>query len=157
MVDPKSVNRFLSHPRLALIGASDDPKSFGHTIYAALQAHGYDVVGVNPHVDSVEGHRCFPTVSAVPGGIDAAMIMVNAGASAQAVRDAADAGATSVWLFKGLGGPGAVSDEAVAECKTRGLAVVEGACPLMFLEPVGWSHKTHRAMRRLNGTLARAS
>ena len=66
-------------------------------------------------------------------------------------------GVESVWLFKGIGGSGAVTDEAMALCAENGLTVVAGACPLMFLEPVGWFHRLHRGVRRLNGSLATAS
>ena len=39
--------------------------------------------------------------------------------------------AARVWLFKGLGGPGALSDEAVQLCHDNKIDVVAGACPLM--------------------------
>jgi hypothetical protein len=50
-----------------------------------------------------------------------------------------------------------MSEEAVHLCRDHRVSVVAGACPLMFLEPVGWFHRLHRAARRLNGSLARAS
>ena len=59
-----------------------------------------------------------------------------------------DHGIDHIWLFKGLGGPGALSDDALAVCEDRGLDVVAGACPLMFLEPVGGFHRLHRAARK---------
>ena len=59
-----------------------------------------------------------------------------------------------IWLFKGIGGPGAVSDEAVELCRKAHVNVVEGACPLMFLEPVGVAHRVHRGLRHLNGSLS---
>ena len=58
-----------------------------------------------------------------------------------------------MWLFKGIGGPGALSDEVVRLCEDNGIDVVAGACPLMFLEPVGWFHRLHRSARRHNGSL----
>lgn len=41
----------------------------------------------------------------------------------------------------------------------HGIDVVAGAgaCPLMFLEPVRGAHRVHRALRRANRSLARAS
>jgi hypothetical protein len=53
-------------------------------------------------------------------------------------------------VVEGLGGRGAVSDEAVELCHRHDIAVIEGACPLMFLQPVGFAHRTHRAFRRMN-------
>jgi hypothetical protein len=37
------------------------------------------------------------------------------------------------------------------------VAVVEGACPLMFLEPVGWFHRAHRGIRRIKGDFRTAA
>ena len=156
MIDPKEVDDFLALKRVAVVGASDDPKRFSGTIYRALKAHGHTVVPVNRTAVTVDGDECYPSLSAVPGDLDGVLVMVHHDDSAQVVRECVDRGVTRVWLFKGLGGASAVSDEAVDLCKKNDVTVVAGACPLMFLEPVGF-HKFHRAMRHLNGSLARAS
>jgi hypothetical protein len=39
-------------------------------------------------------------------------------------------------------------------CREQGIEVIAGACPLTFLEPVGWFHRVHRAVRRRKGALA---
>ena len=72
------------------------------------------------------------------------------------VQQCIECGVPRVWLFQGIGGAGAVSDDAVALCRTHGVEVVAGACPLMFLEPVGAAHRFHRFMRRLNGGVGEA-
>ena len=81
--------------------------------------------------------------------------MVSKDKSADVVRACAARGIANVWLFKGLGGAGAVSDEPIEVCRDNGMHVVAGACPFMFLEPVAWFHRTHRAVRHLNGSLAK--
>ncbi len=53
----------------------------------------------------------------------------------------------AVWLHRGVG-TGAVSERAVELCREAGVAVVDGACPLMFAEPVGAFHKLHRMISR---------
>jgi predicted CoA-binding protein len=84
------------------------------------------------------------------------IVMVGQDRAAGVVRQAVTRGVGHVWLFKGLGGDGAVSDEALALCEQHGIEVVAGACPLMFLEPVGWFHRIHRSARRHNGSLRAA-
>jgi uncharacterized protein len=76
--------------------------------------------------------------------------MVSGARSAEVVRACIDKGIPRVWLHRGAG-PSSVSDEAVALCREHGVAVVDGACPLMFAEPVGWIHRAHRLGRRLAG------
>ena len=152
MIDQQTVNDFLRHHRVAVVGASADNKSFGHRIYRTFIDHGYDTVPVNPSVTTIEGETCYPSVADVPGDLEAVLVMVPP-SSAKVVGACAERGVKSVWLFRGLGGKGSVTDEAVDRCRQHDMSVVPGACPLMFLESVGWFHRAHRAMRRLNRSL----
>jgi predicted CoA-binding protein len=155
MIEPNDAEEFLSLNRLALVGASDDAKSFSKTIYREMREHGHNVVAINPNATTVDGDPCYPDLASVPGDVDGVLVMVNKGKAADVVRAAAARGIANVWLFKGLGGEGAVSDEAIEVRRDNGMHVVAGACPLMFLEPVGWFHRAHRAVRHLNGSLAK--
>lgn len=154
-ITPASVDGFLAGHHLAVVGASDESSSFGRTILEALADHGYDVVAVHPSSGPVAGHPCHRTLTDVPGDLDGVIVMTSAEAAIGVVRDCIDRGIEHVWLFKGLGGTGALSDDAVALCREHDVDVVAGACPLMFLEPVGWFHKVHRAARRRKGDVAR--
>ena len=157
MIDPTTVEEFLAQRRIAVIGASDKPGNFGGAVYRALRDHGYDAVPVNPSVAEIDGTTCYPDVFAVPGDIDGAILMVNRAKAPQLVEDCAARGVLRLWLFKGLGSPGAVSGEAVSRAERHGMQLVAGACPFMFLEPVAGFHRFHRGLRRLNGSLAKAS
>ena len=153
-VAEETVRRFLSGRRFAVVGASDDPRNFGRTVYQALRDHGYEVVPVNPAASQVEGDRCLPDLASVAGPVDGVVVMVGADHAADVVRDCVERGVDRVWLFRGLGGQGATSEAALRLCAEHGIDVVAGACPLMFLEPVGWFHRVHRAGRRANHSLA---
>ena len=157
MIDLRDVSAFLDGHRLAVVGASDDEKSFGNTVYLALRDHGYDVVAVNPSTSIVAGDPCFASLDAVPGDLDGVVVMVPSGAAVDVVRSALDRGVRDVWLFKGIGGPGALSAEAVQLCEDAGARVIAGACPLMFLEPVGAFHRGHRFVRHLKGAVGTAA
>lgn len=156
MIDPVVVKEFLSQRRIALVGASADPRMFGHTVYRELREHGYDIVAVNPTHDRIGDEPCYPDLASVAGKLDGVVVMVHRDKAPGVVRTCANIGIPRVWLFQGIGGVGAVSDEAVALCREHGIEVIPGACPLMFFEPVGWFHRIHRFARRVNGSLAAA-
>ncbi len=156
MIDPTVAEDFLAQRRLAIVGASDEPKNFGRTVYCALRDRGYEVVAVNPSYETVAGDPCHADLAGVPGHVDGVVVMVPRDRAADVVRAAAARGITRVWLFRGLGSPGAVSDDALEACAQHGIEVVAGACPLMFLGPVGWFHRVHGAARRTNGSLEKA-
>jgi predicted CoA-binding protein len=154
IITDEAVQAFLSGHRIAVVGASDERSNFGGAVYRAFRDHGYEVFAVHPSAPAVAGDRCYPDVASLPPPIDGAVVMVAAAASPAVVEACADAGIPRVWLFKGIGGEGALSDAAVLAAQERGLDVVPGACPLMFLGPVGWFHRIHRAARRRRGALA---
>ena len=59
------------------------------------------------------------------------------------VQACIDRGIPRVWLHKGAG-PSSVTDEAVALCREHGIEVVDGACPMMFMDDAAWLHRVHR-------------
>ncbi len=121
MIDPAVVQKFLALDRIAVVGASPDPKSFGNTVYKALRDHGCDVVPVNPNATEVEGDRCYIDLESVPDPIDGVLVMVGPAKAAHVVRQCAQRGIRNIWLFKGLGGPGSASDEAIELAQELGL------------------------------------
>jgi acetyltransferase len=70
--------RAIFHPkRLAIVGASERP-GFANSIQRLILKGGYegDVFGVNPRYESVMGCECYPTIDAIPGGVDKAIVVV---------------------------------------------------------------------------------
>jgi uncharacterized protein len=154
VIDVATAIEMLDQPRLAVVGATDHPSSFGRTVYQALRGHGCDVVAVHPRASTVDGDPCYPDLASLPDPVDGAIVMVNRDAALEVVRDCVALGIPRVWLFKGLGGPGAVSPAAVELCEHHDISVVAGACPLMFLDPVAWPHRVHRRVRAARGALS---
>lgn len=152
MVRRAIIDDFLAQERLAFVGASSDPREFSVAVYKELKAHGHSLFPVNPHADDVDGDRCVPSVADLPDGIDGAVVMVPADSSAEVVQACIDRGIPRVWLHKGAG-PSAVSDEAVALCAEHGVEVVDGACPMMFMDDASWFHRVHRWERKVTGQL----
>src|SRR4051812_42490912 len=109
MIDSTNALEFLHSGRIAIVGASDDPKNFGGTVRRALVERGIDVVAVNPNVDTVGSGACYPTLAAIPGDVDGVIVMVSGERALDTVRACAERGIRRVWLFKGLGAAGAAS------------------------------------------------
>lgn len=141
------IHEFLDQPRIAVVGVSRNDKEFANSVFRHLRDDGRDrtVVPVNANADGapLEGVPSYRSLRDVPGPLDGVIVMVPAAAAADVVRDAVAAGVPRVWLHKG-GGPGAVSDEAVAVAREAGVDLVDGACPFMFDEPVHGVHRFHR-------------
>ncbi len=121
-----------SRPRIALVGASDNPGRPAHGTMASLLAAGYDVVPVTPVTpvsETVLGLRCYPTVvDAVreTGPVGIVDVFRRPDRCAEHARDAVAAGARCLWLQLGI-----ASEEAARIAHEAGLAVVMDRCTLI--------------------------
>jgi len=148
----EAANEFLGHTRIAVAGVSRDEKQTANAIYRHLRKHGYDVVPVNPSAKELEGDRAYPSVTAIPEPPDGVLIVTHPEAAPAVARDCVEAGVPRVWMHRSFG-EGSVSDEATAICRDAGIAVLDGGCPMMFLEPVDIAHKCFRWLLGRTGKL----
>lgn len=136
------IEEFLGQKRLAIVGVSQRPEDFSRAIFREFHNRGYDVVPVNPAAREIEGQPCFASVREVQPPVSNVLLMTSPAVSEAVVRDCADAGVQRVWMFRG-GGTGAVSARAVGFCESRGISVIPGECPFMFLQGGAWFHRLH--------------
>jgi acyl-CoA synthetase (NDP forming) len=83
----------LFEPRsIAVIGASPDTARFGGRPLANLQRHGYAgrIHPVNPKYSEVRGLPCHPSIGAVEGPVDAALLAIPAAAIPAALQECAE-------------------------------------------------------------------
>lgn len=147
----KAVDDFLAQTHIAVAGVSREGTLPANAIFRRFRDAGYDVVPVNPQADRVEGVRCYPSLTAVPGPLEAVMIATPPGSAFRIVEDAHRQGITRVWMHRAWG-PGSVDETAVHRARELGMTVIPGGCPMMFVEPVDRFHAGLRWVRRVTST-----
>ncbi len=147
MTAPEEVTEFLAQRRLAVVGVSRNPKDFTRGLFQELIRCGYDAVPVNPQAAEIDGRPCSRRVQDIAPPVDGALLLTRPDVTAAVVRDCAEAGISRVWMHQGAG-IGAVSPDGVAFCRARGMRVVAGYCPYMFLPRAAWFHRLHGWLRR---------
>jgi uncharacterized protein len=145
-----SINEFMARRRLALVGVSRDSKAFSRALMREFIAKGYDVVPVNRSGGDIEGRTAATSVCQVSPAVETALLMTPAAETRAAVEDCAQAGVKFVWMYRATG-KGAVDPQAAAWCRERGIEVVEGECPLMFLQGGAWYHHVHGFVKKIVG------
>lgn len=141
---------FLAQKRIAVAGVSRSGELTGNGIYRTLRDRGYEVFPINPSADTVEGAPCYPDLGSIPGGVDGVIIVTRPELTAQIVRQCPQAGVSRVWMHNNTLLPSSVSDEAVTFCRENGIEVIDGGCPMMFLD---FGHKCFRLMLGAMGRL----
>ena len=92
------IQEFLQAKRLAVVGVSRSNQKFGSTIYTELKTRGYEVFGVNPNTDTIMGDKCYASLGDLAGKVDGVVICVPPQKAISALRDAAAAGMTRIWM-----------------------------------------------------------
>jgi predicted CoA-binding protein len=148
MTTKQQVDDFLALKRIAVVGVSRDPKGFGTVLWQEFRQRRYEAIPVNPVATEIDGQPCFARVQDITPPVDGALIMTTKAETDQIVHDCAEAGVKHVWMYGGAT-PGAATKSAVAFCEEKGISVVQGLCPYMFLPGTPAIHGLHRGWKKL--------
>jgi uncharacterized protein len=151
-----AAREFLALERIAVAGVSRTPGQTANGIYRKLRDTGHTVFAINPNAAQVEGDTCYPSLEAIPGGVEGLVIVTRPQVAGELVRQCARAGVRRVWMHRALG-QGSVSAQATAYCRENGIAVIDGACPMMFAEPVDIAHTCMRVVLGWVGQLPKSA
>jgi acetyl coenzyme A synthetase (ADP forming)-like protein len=120
---------------VALVGASRKPGSVGAEVLRNLVESGYGgaLYPINPGAEELLGVRAYPSLAAVPGEVELAVIAVPAAAVIETAREAAARGArTLVVLSAGFSETGEEGTrrehELLAVCRETGMRLVGPNC-----------------------------
>ncbi len=127
LMDDDAIRHLLeSRPRIAIIGASDNPGRPAHGVMRALRDAGYPVVPVSPAWDEVDGLPCYPTLAdavLATGAVDIVDVFRRSDQCVDHAREAVAAGARCLWLQQGI-----ANAEAARIAHEAGLGVVMDRC-----------------------------
>ena len=118
--------RALLNPRnIVILGATDKPGNWPQRVWRNLARYGFKgaVYPMNPSRDSVWDTRCYRSFEELPEPPDHVIVLIPARFVADAVRDAARAGARSATVM--TSGFGEVTDEGSAELTVELQRVLE--------------------------------
>ena len=87
------VNDFLAQKRIAVVGVSRDKRNHptGNLIYERLKKTGHDAFPVHPHMQTLEGNRCYLDLKSIPGGVDGVVIVTRPEVTERIVHQFGDA------------------------------------------------------------------
>ena len=113
-----SLDRLLRPRSVAIVGASDKEGALGNSVLANLVRHSFpgDIHLVNPKRETIYGRPCLPSITALPDGVDAAVLAIPGPAVLDALRAlAAKAVGAAVIFSAGFAEGGEEGQKAQAE------------------------------------------
>ena len=126
-MDEETIREFLNKENIyAVVGASKNPRKYGHQVYKDLRSAGYEVYPVNPNAEQVLGDRCYPNLKELPRTPSVVDIVVPPQVTEEIVKICKELGITKVWMQ-----PGSESDTAIKFCEDNDIEVVHGVCVMI--------------------------
>jgi len=104
-----TLERLLRPSAVAIVGASADTTKLTGRPLAYLEKYGFagDIYPINPHYETIGGHRCYPDIAALPQPPDVAMVLIGGAKVIDAVRQLAAIGTSgAIVLASGFGESG---------------------------------------------------
>ena len=122
----KLIREFLKQKVFAVVGASRDPKKYGHQVYINLKRNGYEAYPINPKTDQILGNKCYPNIASLPKKPDVVDIVVPPKITENIVKECKELGITRIWMQ-----PGSESEGALEFCRKNKMKVLYGICVIM--------------------------
>ena len=135
------MNFFFNPSSIAIVGATPDPSKGGFSILKNAQ-HGFrgEIYPVNPRYDQIEGLTCYPSVSAIPGKVDLAIVFVPAKGVLEVINDCIKRGVPGVMIesagFAEIGPEGKrMQEQVLAAARQAGMRLWGPNC-MGLVDPV---------------------
>ncbi|MDZ4654597.1 MAG: acetate--CoA ligase family protein [Coriobacteriia bacterium] len=129
------LEEFFSPRSVAVVGVSREEDKVGHIVFDNLRTGGFtgDVYPVNPSADEIHGVHCYPSVTAIDGNVDLAVIVVPARFTQGVVAECGEKGIRAVIVisagFKETGLAGAALESALVEtARSYGIRLLGPNC-----------------------------
>jgi len=120
------LEKFLNREnKIAVIGASNNPKKWGYRICKSLKSAGFNVYPINPKYTKIGGDRCYPNLRSVSRSekVDVVITVVPPSVTEHIVKQCKDLGIRRIWMQ-----PGSESEKAISMCKINGIDVIYNVC-----------------------------
>jgi len=138
------IQDFLAPKKLAIAGASRNPKKFGAIVFSELKKRGFELYPVHPEATEIQGIPCYSKVDDLPSGVEHLYIVTPKSETLSLVNQALARDIKRIWIQQSSDTP-----EAIELAKQHQVPLIAGRCMLMFAEPVGSIHGFHRWLSKV--------
>lgn len=112
----------------AVVGATPQESKFGYKIFKKLRDRGYEVYGINPKYEEIDGEKLYKSISELPVKPDCVDMVVSPKIGKPMVEEIANAGIEYVWFQ-----PGTFDEEVIDLAEAKNLKYVYYDCVLVAL------------------------
>lgn len=136
--DPGLIERIVSKPcRVAIVGLSPKPDRDSNKVAVYLMKYGFEIVPVNPIVDSVLGQTSYHSILDIPGNVDVVDVFRKSDAVPVIADQTMQIGAPTLWLQLGV-----IHEPSATKAMESGMEVVMDRC--IKIEHEKWRNRQNQ-------------
>lgn len=146
MVTLNQIQDFLAPRKMAIAGASRNPKKFGGSVFQELREKGFELYPINPNAEEIQGVKCYKSVNDLPADVEHLLILTPKYETELVAHAAVKKGIKMIWIQQ-------QSETAVAvkTIEDAGIPIIYKKCIMMFADPVKSVHGFHRFLVKTFG------
>lgn len=110
---------------IAVVGLSESPMRPSHGVSAYMQAAGYKIIPVNPHIAEALGEKSYPSLLEIPSKIDLVDVFRRPEFVDEIVEQAIQLKIPAIWLQEDV-----INERAAEKARKAGIFVVMDRCIL---------------------------
>ncbi|MEM4633680.1 MAG: CoA-binding protein [Candidatus Anstonellaceae archaeon] len=123
MNEEETIRKILGMKSIAVVGISDNPDRPSFLVSKYLMESGYEIIPVNPGIDSWLGKKSFPDLKSVLQKVEVVDVFRKPAAVPEIVEQAMAIKAKAIWMQEEV-----VNLEAAKRAEEAGLLVVMDRC-----------------------------
>lgn len=104
----------------AVVGVTANKDKFGYKIWKKLMEHGYEIYGVNPNYDEIEGKKIYSSLKDLPKKIDVVDMVVPPKIGTKTLDEAKEQGIEYIWFQ-----PGTHNDDIIKKAEDLGFKFIK--------------------------------
>ena len=112
-----------NYKNIAVVGLSDKPFRDSYAVAKFMMSQGYNVIPVNPTVETILDKESYPDLNSIPGEVDLVDIFRDPKQVELVIDQAIKIGAKAVWMQLGV-----INHDAARKALDAGLKVVMDHC-----------------------------
>jgi acetate---CoA ligase (ADP-forming) len=154
------LDMFSNPSSIAVVGAAREKGKLGYGVLSNLIEHGFagKIYPINPKADEILGLKCYPSIDAVPGEIETAVIVIPGAAVASAIEQCGVKGVKGAIVisagFRETGAEGSKRERELVDIARRyGMRLVGPNC-LGVIDTVGKMNASFAVGMPMRGKIA---
>jgi predicted CoA-binding protein len=135
------INEFLRLPSVAVVGISSNRQTIANAVYKKLRNGRRTVYAVGRNSSSFDGDQCYPDLASLPAPANGVFIAARPENVEQLIDDCIAGNIERVWIHN------------IQKCRDHGIALIPGACPMMFVDDADVGHRCIKWFLSVTGRL----